>query len=106
LIAKAEQIAPNLVVLQKAMLLAARGEKEKALALSQYPEVYALLGMKDETIQSLKSRSNEKVSLYLYLLHYPLFADLRDDPRFVVLVEKEKKKYEENLRQYGDLGVE
>jgi TolB-like protein/Tfp pilus assembly protein PilF len=106
LIAKAEQIAPNLVVLQKAMLLAARGEKEKALAMSQEAEVYALLGMKDETIQSLKSRSNEKVSLYLYLLNYPVFADLRDDPRFVALVEKEKKKYEENLRQYGDLGVE
>jgi len=107
LIAKAEKIAPNLVVLQKAMLLAARGEKEKALALSKDdPEVYALLGMKDEAIQSLKSRSNEKESLYLYLLHYPLFADLRDDPRFMALVEKEKKKYEEYLRKYGDLGVE
>jgi hypothetical protein len=41
----------------------------------------------------------------LYLLNYPLFADLRDDPRFMALVEKEKKKYEENLRRYGDLGV-
>jgi len=106
LIVKAEKIAPNLVVLLKAMLLAARGEKEKALALSQESEVYALLGMKDETIQSLKNYGDEKRSLYLYLLHYPLFADLRDDPRFMALVEKEKKKYEEYLRQYGDLGVE
>ena len=106
LIAKAEKIAPNLVAPMKAMLLAARGEKEKALALSQEFEVYALLGMKDETIQSLKNRSDEKRSLYLYLLNYPVFADLRDDPRFMALIEKEKKKYEENLRKYGDLGVE
>jgi hypothetical protein len=101
-----EKIAPNLVVPLKAMLLAARGQKEKALALSQESEIYALLGMKDEAIQRLKSRGDEIRSSYLYLLNYPLFANLRDDPRFMALAEKEKKKYEENLRKYGDLGVE
>lgn len=106
LIAKAEKIAPNLVVPHRAMLLAARGQKEKALALSQEPEIYALLGMKDETIRRLKSRGDEIRSQYLYLLNYPIFADLSDDPRFIELVEAEKKKYEENLLKFGDLGME
>ena len=113
LLAKAERINPRWTFeWEQALLFAARGEKQKALALSQAPDVYALLGMKDEAIQSLKSFGVEpkwgirKWNLYLYLLNYPLFADLRDDPRFVALFEKEKKKYEEILRQYGDLGVE
>jgi tetratricopeptide (TPR) repeat protein len=107
LIAKAERINPRLIELDKALLFAARGEKEKALALSKRSEVYALLGMKDEAIRSLKSYGDEhgKESLYLDLLNFPPFADLRDDPRFMALVEKEKKKYEEVLRKYGDLGV-
>jgi len=106
--AKAERINPMRLAWYKAMLFAARGEKEKALALSQEPEVYALLGMKDEAFRSLQryGDEHEKESLYLYLLNFPLFANLRDDPRFVAIFEKEKKKYEENLRQYGDLGVE
>jgi len=108
LIAKAERINPRWSAWYKALLFAARGEKEKALALSKDDEVYALLGMKDETIESLKryGDEHEKEGLYLYLLNYPLYADLRDDPRFMALVKKEKKKYEENLRRYGDLGVE
>jgi TolB-like protein/Tfp pilus assembly protein PilF len=110
LIAKAERINPkSWIAWDKAMLFAARGEKEKALALNKDdPDVYVLLGMKDEAIRSLKSYSDEheKESLYLPLLHYPLYANLRDDPRFIEIVEHEKKKYEENLRLYGDLGVE
>jgi len=68
----------------------------------------ALLGMKDEAFRSLQryGEEHEKEGLYLYLLNFPLFANLRDDPRFMALVEKEKRKYEENLRQYGDLGME
>jgi len=107
--ARAERINPMRLAYYKAMLFAARGEKEKALALSQDNyEVYALLGMKDEAFRSLQRyrEEHENESLYLYLRNFPLLTNLRDDPRFMALVKKEKKKYEENLRRYGDLGVE
>jgi len=107
LIAKAEKISPGATAEYKVLLLAARGEKEKALALDDRdPEVFALLGMKDETIQCLKDRAGFKRSHYLPLLHYPVFANFQNDPRFIEIVEREKKKHEENLRRYGDLGVE
>jgi TolB-like protein len=106
LIAKAERINPKRIAGYKALVLAAANEKEKALALSQEPEIYALLGMKDDAIEFLKNRAASKESLYLFLLNYSVFANLRDDPRFIELVESEKKKYEEVLRRYGDLGVE
>jgi TolB-like protein/Tfp pilus assembly protein PilF len=106
LIAKAEKIS-RATAEYKAMLLAARGEKEKALALARRDaEVYALLGMKNETIKYLKDRAGFKRSYYLQLLHYPVFANFQNDPQFIEIVEQEKKKYEENLRKYGDLGVE
>jgi tetratricopeptide (TPR) repeat protein len=106
LIAKAEKISRGATTEYKALLLAARGEKEKALALSQEPEIYALLGMKEETIQRLKDRAGSKQSYYLLLLHYPVFANYRNDPQFIAIVAVEKKKYEENTRKYGDLGME
>ena len=105
LIAKAERINPRLVAEYKAWLFAVRGEKEKALALSKEPESYALLGMKDEAIRLLMTRSPQAANSYLFLLHSPVYDKLRDDPRFTALVEQEKKKYEENLRKYGDLGA-
>jgi tetratricopeptide (TPR) repeat protein len=106
LIAKAEKISRGATAEYKALLLAARGEKEKALTLSKDLEVYALLGMKDETMQFLKDRADLKWSYYLHLRHYPVFANFQHDPQFLEIVEKEKKKYEENLRKYGDWGVE
>jgi len=107
LIAKAEKISPGAMAEFKVLLLAARGEKEKALALNDRdPEVYALLGMKDETIKCLKDRAGSKGSYYLSLLHYPVFANFQNDPQFIEIVEKEKKKYDENLRKYGDWGIE
>ncbi len=108
LIARAERINPRRIAWHTALLFAARGEKAKALALSQEPDVYALLGMKDEAFRSLQryGDEHEKENRYLPLLNFPPFANLRDDPRFVAIIEKEKKKYEKNLRRYGDLGVE
>jgi len=106
LIAKAEKISPDATAQYKVLLLAARGEKEKALALSQESEIYALLGMKDEVIKSLKNQTNSRRSFYLYLANYPVFANFQNDPQFIEIVKAEKKKYDENLRKYGDLGVE
>jgi non-specific serine/threonine protein kinase len=105
LLKKAEKIAPKVAVWHRALFFAAKGEKEKALALSQEPEVYALLGMRDEAVRNLKKRTGFGGSHYLYLIHYPVFADLRAVPEFIELVEQEKKKYEENLQKYGDLSV-
>ena len=33
----------------------------------------------------------------------PYFDNLRDDPRFVALLEKQKNMYEENLKKFGDI---
>ena len=37
------------------MLAAMKGEKVKALSFPEDPEVYVLLGMKDDTLRSLKN---------------------------------------------------
>ena len=91
---------------QKAILLAARGEKKKALALGvESSQVYSLLGMKDNAIKILQKllKRNEDAYEYLYLRNNPHYDNLRDDPRFQKIVENSKKIYEERLKKYGDL---
>ena len=88
------------------MLYAARGEKEKALAIYKPPSstIYSLLGMKDEAIKRLKEYTKEsKRPQYLDLKHNPFFDNLRDDPRFQKIVKKEKQKYEDLIKKYQDL---
>jgi tetratricopeptide (TPR) repeat protein len=109
LIARTEKIRPNYwgVFYGKALLLAAKGEKEKALAFWKNSEVYSLLGMKDEAIQHLNQEIRQSVRypylFYLYLLNNSFYENLRDDPRFKEIVNNEKKLYEEYLEKYGDL---
>jgi len=109
LIAKTEKAQPNYwgVSYGKALLLAAKGEKEKALALWKNSEVFSLLGMKDEAIQHLNQEIRQSVRypylFYLYLLNNSFYENLRDDPRFKEIVNNEKKLYEEYLEKYGDL---
>ncbi len=109
LIARTEETHPDYELLPycKALLLAAKGEKEEALALYQNSEVYSLLGMQDEAIQHLGQEIRGEIRFphiqYKHLLNNPLFDNLREDSRFKKIVRREKKLYEEDLKKYGDL---
>lgn len=100
----------------KALLLAKKGEKEKALELIQDSEkftfvvtcIYALLGMKKEAIENIEIGIEvglEKEQQYLYsypILHMnPCYESLRDDSRFIRIMQREKQVYENRLRKYG-----
>jgi tetratricopeptide (TPR) repeat protein len=109
LIARTEETHPDYDLLPycKALLHAAKGEKEKALALYQNSEVYSLLGMPDEAIQHLEKEIRGTIRFphiqYKHLLNNPLFDNLRKDSRFKKIVKREKELYEEDLKKYGDL---
>jgi pentatricopeptide repeat protein len=100
----------------RAWIAAAKGEKEKALALIEgkavyryeVTRIYSLLGMKDEAIENIKKGIDigfldvqEYLYTYLVLKNNPNYESLRDDPRFKEIVESEKKKYDERLKRYG-----
>jgi tetratricopeptide (TPR) repeat protein len=118
---KAEKLKPDYSRLQyfQAWLLAAKGEKEKALALirtADFPylyhvtSIYSILGMKDQAIKGIsegidKGFHDIKDYLYSYpfLISNPFYDNLRDEPRFKEIVKREKKKYEQKLEKYGGL---
>jgi hypothetical protein len=91
----------------RAVLAALNGDRDLALAESRSPDIYALLGMKDEGIQALKDINRTKPVFnnysYLDLLYNPFLDKLRTDPRFREIVEAQKKVYEGVLKKYGDL---
>jgi adenylate cyclase len=91
----------------RAVVAALNGDRDLALAESRSPDVYALLGMKDEGIQALKDINRTKPVFnnysYLDLVHNPFLDKLRDDPRFREIVEVQKKVYDGLLKKYGDL---
>jgi serine/threonine protein kinase/tetratricopeptide (TPR) repeat protein len=96
----------------RALLYAAQGKKEEALALGKNSEIYSLLGMKDEAIASLKSEIRPDVHpaylahpylYYLFMLHNPHFGNIRGDPRFVEILVAEKKLYDAYERKYGGI---
>ena len=91
----------------RAVLAALSGDRDLALAESPSPDVYALLGMKDEGIQALKDISRKIPAYnnysYLDLVHNPFLDQLRDDPRFREIVEAQKKVYKGLVKKYGDL---
>lgn len=109
LIARTEETHPDYALLPycKGLLFAAKGEKEKALALYQNSEIYSLLGMIDEAIQHLDQEIRGKVRFphifYFHLLNNPLVDNLRGDSRFKKIVKREKKLYEVDLKKYGSM---
>jgi tetratricopeptide (TPR) repeat protein len=123
-ISSVEKVSPDLPQAKytRAFIAAYKGEKEKALKLIEGAEkdpytytyllsrVFAVLGMKDEAIEFIKlgiERGFQEVRDYLYA--YPFLANcyylnpIRDDPRFIQILRQQKKKYDDNMKKYGDL---
>ncbi|MEW5900455.1 MAG: protein kinase [Acidobacteriota bacterium] len=115
-----EGIRPS-IQFTRALLLAARGEKE-ALALVEPAEknlllysyllsrVYAAVGLKDKAIENINlgiEKGFEETLDYFY--EYPFlntnyfYDNLRRDPRFAEILARQKKRYEENSLKYGRL---
>jgi hypothetical protein len=88
-------------------VFAAKGEKEKALAIRKSAAVYSLLGMKDEAIQYIEDEMKKDFEhhdcSYISLSNSPFYDSLRDDTRFQEILKKAKQKYEERLDRFGDL---
>jgi len=88
---------------------AIKGENDKALDLSKYDEIYALLNMKDEAISEIQKTSvnfkKRERSMYNYLKNSFFYDNLRSDHRFQEIIKEQKKIYEENLRKYGDIDL-
>jgi len=113
IISRLKQIFPEWNGTQRlgALLLAAKGEREKALEIMQDGEdksnIYCILKMKEEVIQELnegfESNKQHQYSRYLVLKNHPLYDFLRSDPRFQEILAKQKKIYEENVEKYGDI---
>lgn len=105
---KAEEIDPDHPsnAFYKALLHAAKGEKEKALEIYDSPSfaIYSLLGMKDEAFHiGAEGMETGWGSYYLQLKNSPLYDNLRDDVRFKEILAKTKERYEELSNYYKDL---
>ena len=102
-----------------AWIFAAKGEKGSALELIEDSDhtflyrftcIYALLGMKNEAMTNIEIGIAKGFDIfkdyfysYPYLRNTPCYDNLRDDPRFQEVLDKEKVKYEKKLRKYRDL---
>jgi hypothetical protein len=88
----------------KALLHAARGEKEEALASYSNSEIFALLNMKDEAIEALRSEIRGTAAIpyifYMDLLANPLYTNIRDDSRFQEILEEERVLYNKSAEKY------
>jgi serine/threonine-protein kinase len=106
----------------RSLLLAARGDKEKALAgiktAEDSPVYYSYLLSRVNAILGLKDQALEHIQLGIdngfqenqdYMYEYPFlntnffFGNLRNDPHFQKIVAEQKKRYENNLQKYGRL---
>lgn len=94
----------------RALYFAVLGEREKALALSWWPGVLVMLGMEDEAIVAIDQKTKSQgvvydMLSYLSLKRLPIYDNLRDDPRFQEILERQKAGYEERLKKYSLIGT-
>ncbi|UCC41137.1 MAG: protein kinase [Candidatus Aminicenantes bacterium] len=107
------------IQLNRALLFAAKGERELALELMkdfhdsyriEVTTIYSLLGLDDKAIEciergireALREQFSEYYS-YSFLNSNPYYDSLKDDSRFLEILEKERYKYQERMSKYGDL---
>lgn len=108
-IAQAEKIRPgsSFMLDPKAILYASKGMEAEALANRESALVYSLLGRKEKAIQMIGEMLEEGYWSFAYSYPFlstsPYFENLRDDPRFVAILEKQKTKYEENLKNFSGI---
>ena len=114
---KVKEIPP--VQLFRAWIHAVKGERELALELIKdyhdsyrisVTSIYSLLGMEDKAIEYIKkgiemALKERYAELYTYpvLNSNPYYDNLRDDSRFLEILDKEKQKHDEKMRKFGDL---
>lgn len=108
-IGQAEKIRPDssFMLDPKAILYASKGMEAEALANRKSALVYSLLGKKNKAIEMIAEMVGEGYWSFAYSYPFlntsPYFDNLRDDSRFVAILKKQKMKYEENLRKFGDI---
>ena len=95
--------------LLRAKLSAAKGEKEKALALiapDKNLQIFSLLGMCEEAgsffNNTLDGARQGEASLYMLYKTNSVYDNIRKDPRFQDYLAEHKKIYDENLKKYGN----
>jgi tetratricopeptide (TPR) repeat protein len=88
------------------------GNKKKALEISKTYRVFLALGMKEEALKDLmeeEARSKPPASDYLFIKPHLVHKDfdiIRNDPRFLELMEKKRKRYELLKSRFDMSGIE
>jgi serine/threonine protein kinase/Tfp pilus assembly protein PilF len=109
LLGRVEKVNPGYSVIPfyKSIIFAVKGDKNRALALKKNGLIYSLLGMRDKAIKYIEDQAAKEYEQYQYsyllLINSPFYDNLRDDARFGEIIRKQKQKYEERLRRFGDL---
>lgn len=107
------------IQLHRAWIYAAKGERAHALELIkdfqdsyriEVTTVYSLLGMEDKAVELIQKGIQMALKeLYSELYTFssldsnPYYDNLRENTRFVEILEKEKQKHEEKMRKYGGM---
>jgi len=109
LLGRVEKINPgySIIPYYKSIIFAVKGDKNRALALKKNGLIYSLLSMKDKAIKYIEDQVNKDYEHYQYsyllLKNSPFYDNLRDDARFKEIIRKQKQKYEERLKKFGDI---
>ena len=88
------------VIFLQALLFAKEGKRAEALKLNRGLPVLAFLGMKKEFLARLDSINTIDPT---NLIKNPIYDFVRDESKFKIILDREKKEYEVKLAKYGKL---